>query len=124
MFEDANDFAWTSVKSCNAAVFCRMEEGRLDWANTNELDRCRRHHAQRHPVSKSDSSQNNQNVGQNWEKSDKKVVPCRYYQRNKCFEKRDHDKDNVTYKHVCTDCFAKGKHLRHNMFTCPDRSKN
>ena len=116
LFEDANDFSWSSAKSCHASVCCKMEDAKFDWLSTHDLDRCRRSYAQRAPSSK---VENVQNV-----KSDKKIVACKFYQRNRCFQHGDHDKDDITYKHICLPCFQKGKMLRHRMTECPDRSKN
>ena len=49
IMEDANDFSWQSAKASHVVLLCRMEEGKVDWADTVKIDRIRRAHAQRAP---------------------------------------------------------------------------
>ena len=45
---DASDFSWESAKAAHAIVLTNMEADRLNWTETEKLDRIRRAHAQRH----------------------------------------------------------------------------
>ena len=95
-----------------------MEEARLDWADKDGLERCHRRHAQR--LNNKAEKENDLKIdlaSQNWE--NKKTVACRFYQRDKCFHSKDHDKDNVSYKHICLKCFAKGLTRRHMVKIVP-----
>ena len=48
IMEDASDFSWDSAKACHAVVLTNMEADRLNWTDTDKIDRIRRAHAQRH----------------------------------------------------------------------------
>ena len=39
MIEDARDFSWALAKAAHAVILCRMEDGKLNWADTQKLDR-------------------------------------------------------------------------------------
>ena len=39
--EDASDFGFENARNCHAVVLTTMEADKLDWSNTNELDRIR-----------------------------------------------------------------------------------
>ena len=74
LLEDASDFNFESTKACHVVVLTNMEHDRFHWKDTDELDRCRRQHAQRHevPPHKKDFHGNKQNS------SDTKASPCRF----------------------------------------------
>ena len=46
--EDASDFSWDSAKACHAVILTNMEADRLNWADTDKIDRIQCAHAQRH----------------------------------------------------------------------------
>ena len=49
LLDDANNFWWTSEKSSHAVLLCHMEQGEIkDYTQTEQTDRVRRAHAQRH----------------------------------------------------------------------------
>ena len=48
IMEDASDLSWDSAKACHAVVLTNMEADRLNWADTDKIDRIRCAHAQRH----------------------------------------------------------------------------
>ena len=50
LMEDASDFSWESAKATHAVVLTNMEADRLQWSDTDKLDRIRRAHAQRHSI--------------------------------------------------------------------------
>ena len=123
LFEDANDFAWVSAKSCHAMICCRMEENILDWQDVPELDRQRRAYAQWHPVSKSEKSEKSDFVAKkknfNFNSSRKNIVPCTFYNKGMCSHKKsDHESATTEFKHICSTCFAKGESIRHMAKFC------
>ena len=52
IMEDANDFGWQSAKASHAVLPCRMEDGKVDWSETQKVDRITRAHAQERGYSK------------------------------------------------------------------------
>ena len=48
LMEDASDFSWESAKASHAIVLTNMEADRLQWTETDKLNRIRRAHAQKH----------------------------------------------------------------------------
>ena len=115
IMEDANDFSWQSAKASHAVLLCRMEEGKVDWADTPKIDRIRRAHAQRAPPQNLASS--------NKSKSELKTMVCRFYQRGTCQKDKDHETGQIFYKHVCATCFSMGKEFRHMAKDCRVSSK-
>ena len=51
LMKDCHDFGWQSAKEAHTVVLCHMEENKVNWDETNKLDRLRRVHAQRTPNS-------------------------------------------------------------------------
>ena len=49
LLEDASDFLFANAKACHAVVLTTMEADKLEWKDTEQLDRLRRQHAQKHP---------------------------------------------------------------------------
>ena len=48
LMEDASDFSWESAKASHVVVLTNMKADRLQWSDTEKLDRIHRAHAQRH----------------------------------------------------------------------------
>ena len=48
LMEDATDFTWQGAKAAHAVLMCEMERGSLQWEDTDQIDRIRRAHAQKH----------------------------------------------------------------------------
>ena len=49
LLDDSNDFSWSAAKSSHAVLLCRMEQGEIaNFSCTDQIDRVRRAHAQRH----------------------------------------------------------------------------
>ena len=46
--EDASDLSWESANASHAIVLTNMGDDRLQWSDTEKLDRICRVHAQRH----------------------------------------------------------------------------
>ena len=82
-----------------------MEENKVNWDETNKLDRLRRVHAQRTPNS-------NTSLGRKFKSKDK-GIPCHFYQKGTCGQETEHENGGQLYLHVCENCFAKGKSHPH-----------
>ena len=112
LMEDSQDFGWASAKGAHAVLLVRMDEGRVSWLDTYQLDRIRRAHAQKantHP-----------NVSK---KIGNKTMACKYFQRNQCHHKTDHESGGVKYIHACAICYSQGKTFAHMAKDCK-KAKN
>ena len=98
LMEDAQDFGWASTKGAHAVLLCRMEEGKVNWAKTEKIDRIRRAHAQKVVNNTSKKST-----------SELPGVPCNFFQNQKCPHKGDHHTAGQLYKHICSFCNTLGK---------------
>ena len=118
LLEDASDFGFEGAKACHAVVLTSMEQDRLNWGDTLELDRLRRQHAQRHTP-----TPNLQLNGSSNKKSDSKNegkdFPCKYYNDTHCSRHESHLTKGVWFLHICSKC--RGNHKAKN---CPGTSKN
>ena len=85
IMEDSHDFSWSSTKGAHAVLLCKMEEGRVTWEETHKIDRVRRAYAHR-STSSSHSSQSRKKL-----RSKDQSMPCRYYLKNTCSHKGDHE---------------------------------
>ena len=117
LMEDSHDFGWASAKVSHAVLLCRMEEGRVTWKEIHKIDQVRRAYAHR-STSQSQTTSGNKKVGQNYSSN-----PCKYYQRNLCSHKGDHETGGRTYLHICSLCHAQGKNVPHSSKDCR-KSKN
>ena len=99
------------AKGSHAVVLCKMEENKIQWQDTNKIDRLHRVHAQRvAPVNKRTSN--------------KAPLPCKFYQKGSCLQKDDHENNGQQYLHVCQHCHAQGKAYPHSGKECKNKSKN
>ena len=80
LMEDCHDFGWQSAKGAHTVVLCHMEENKVNWDDTNKLDRLGRVHAQRTPNSST-------SLGHKFKSKDK-GIPCRFYQKGTCGKKK------------------------------------
>ena len=117
LMEDFHDFGWSSAKGSHAVLLCRMEEGRVTWKETHNIDRVRRAYAHR-STSQSQVPSGSKKVGQK-----DAPTPCKYYQRNSCSHKGDHETGGRTYLHICSMCHTQGKNASHSSKDCR-KSKN
>ena len=119
LFEDVQDFSWDSARASHAILLCRMEQGEVkNYTETGKIDRIRRANAQRHPAPPSALAS-----GKKQNQKTKKSMPCTYYNQGSCSFNRTHDTKGVTYKHICSACFATGG----KVYTHPEnecRNKN
>ena len=116
LLEDASDFGFENAKACHAVVLTTMEQDKLAWSDTMELDRLRRQYAQRHSVP-TNSQSGNANVGKKFSKSDSSTpenVICRFYNDSHCARSETHFTKGVWFLHICSKC--RGNHKAKN---CP-----
>ena len=116
IMEDSHDFGWASAKASHAVLLCKMEEGKINWWQTDKIDRVRRVHAQK-ICQQSNMSGRRQSLP--------KIMPCRYFQKGQCSHKSDHETNGQAYRHVCSFCFSQGKSNPHALKDCRrSNSKN
>ena len=73
IMEDAQDFGWAAAKRAHALILCRMEEGKVDWLNSEKLDRLRRANARKIVTNTAGNSQASRN------KAEVQGAVCKYY---------------------------------------------
>ena len=112
LMEDAQDFEWASAKGAHA-VLCRMEEGKVNWAMTDKIDRVRRAYAQKVVNNSSKKS-----------RAELPGVPCKFFQNQKCPHKGDHHMAGQLYKHICSFCNTLGKRFPHALKDCRNSKKS
>ena len=104
LFEDVQDFSWDSARASHAVLLCRMEQGDVkNYTETDKIDRIRRANAQRHPAPSAVSSSSKK-----LSQKTNRYMPCTFYNQGTCSYSRTHDTKGVTYKHICSACFATG----------------
>ena len=113
LMDDAQDFGWTSAKGAHAVLLCRMEEGKVNWAMTEKIDRIRRAHAQK-VVNNSAKKPNSGLSG----------VPCKFFQNQKCPHKGDHHTSGQWYRHICSFCNTLGKCFPNALKDCRNLKKS
>ena len=115
LLDDSNDFSWSAAKSSHAVLLCCMEQGEIEiFSCTDQIDRVRRAHAQRHVVGA-------QNFEKNFSKKTKAVksMPCQYFNAGSCLHAQTHETKGVLYKHMCSACLTKnGKNFPHPEVEC------
>ena len=112
IMEDSHDFGWAAAKGSHAVLLCKMEEGRITWDETHKINRVRRAYAHR-------STSSHQNTQSNKKSANKDhSMPCRYFQKNSCSHKGDHESGGRLYLHICSYCHAQGKNVAHPLKEC------
>ena len=108
IMEDCHDFGWPASKAAHAVLLCKMEESKIDWSQTDKIDKIRRVHAQKvvHP-----SNQVRLSIS-------KRQMPCKYYQKSSCSHKGDHETNGQMYLHLCSYCHTLGKANSHPAKDC------
>ena len=112
LMEDASDFGFENARNCHAVVLTTMEADKLDWSDTNELDRIRRSKAQRPPTTIKKSSSENSD-------SEATSMICKFYLTNSCSRQGSHLTKGVFYKHKCQACGE-----NHKNKSCISKQKN
>ena len=108
IMDDSHDFGWKTAKGAYAVLFCRIEEGRVTWQETDKIDRIRRASAQK--VKYVASGLNSRRIN-----GIDSPTPCRYFQKGSCSHKGDHENNGHSYLHVCSRCFDYGKKFPHSL---------
>ena len=103
IMEDASDFSWDSAKACHAVVLTNMEADRLNWADTDKIDRIQRAHAQRH-TSGAQTSGTRSIAKKGKTPYTKNGVICRYFQEGTCKYPTHHKTAGQFYRHACENC--------------------
>ena len=102
LMEDASDFSWEAAKASHAILLINMEGDRLNWGDTDKIDRIRRAHAQRHitpqysatrPFGKKSKPMGNKNG-----------LICKYFQEGTCKFQSSHRSAGQFYRHVWEVC--------------------
>ena len=104
LMEDASDFSWESAKAAHAIVLTNMEADRLNWTETEKLDRIRRAHAQRHvtaPYSNTSKTPYGKKVKNSGSKNG---TNCKFFQEGTCRFPTHHRSAGVLYRHACESC--------------------
>lgn len=110
--QDACDVNWPVARGANAVIYSTLEQGRVEWDQVAEIDRLRMLYTQRSSVAENTSKGSNE----------KRRVICFNFNNNKCTKASDHDKDGVTYRHICRFCFsATRKPFSHSEVDCRRR---
>ena len=107
LLEDASDFSFQSAKACHAVVLTTMEQDKLTWQNTDELDRLRRQHTQRHTTTVASQPAMTRSEKQ-------REIPCKYYNDATCSKSESHITRGTWYLHICAKCRGdhKAKHCK------------
>ena len=103
IMEDTSDFSRDSAKACHAVVLTNMEVDRLNWADTDKINRIRRSHAQRH-TSGAQTCASRSTVKKNKTSYSKNGVICRYFQEGTCKYPTHHKTAGQFYRHACENC--------------------
>ena len=117
LLEDASDFSFANAKACHAVVLTTMEADKLQWQDTEQLDRLRRQHAQKHP--QPTNSNASQASSKKSDDSKKKSMTCKFALDGKCHFQETHFTRGVWYRHFCKHCSGE-----HNTNKCTAKSKN
>ena len=111
IMEDASDFSWESAKAAHAILLTSMEADRLNWSETDKIDRVRRAHSQRHTAVVQNSATLSA-VKKVKSTGAKNGLICRYFQEGTCKFTSHHRTAGQYYRHVCEHC--DGLHLNKN----------
>ena len=111
LLEDASDFSFESAHACHAVVLRTMEQDNCSWLDTNQLDRFRRNHAQRHsgqsqarPVRHNSKQRKNGPKRGQGNSLGKGQKFCLYFNDGFCKVQKSHYSGGVFYKHACSSC--------------------
>ena len=107
---DSRQYGWEKARSFHALVLAQMEQGRLDWLNSNgiQYERQRRGYQPSPPRGK-------QLLPRPPQIFTRKVELCNLYQDGNCPEQSHHN----GLKHVCSYCYHKiGCTFKHPMVSC------
>ena len=115
IMEDASDFSWESPKAAHAILLTNMEADRLNWSETDKIDRVRRVHAQRH-ISGLKNSTSRSVVKKVKSTGARNGMICKYFQEGTCKFTSHYRTAGQYYRHVCEHCDG------HTSKTCTQKS--
>ena len=93
MMEDAIEFPWQNVRDFYWVVSSHIENNRLEWSDTDKIQKLRAKHAQKHETpAKKQPAQAAQS---------EKIRYCGPFQNGSCQERADH----AGQRHICAYCF-------------------
>ena len=95
LFQDAVDVNWEVARGANSVVLQEIEQGRLNWSDSEKLQRTRTLYTQRSQVSSTASKTVSDN-GVNAVHVAKKIV-CRYYNNGRCTQDSDHSSGGMLF---------------------------
>ena len=102
LMEDASDFSWEAAKASHAILLTNMEGDRLNWGDTDKIDRIRRTHAQRHITPQNSATRSFGKKSKAM--ANKKGLICKYFQEGTCKFQGSHRSAGQFYRHVCEVC--------------------
>ena len=94
--QDGLDTSWNVARGANAIIYSQLEQNRLSWHNIDEIDRLRMLYTQRTSVSDVKDTQGS---------PQRKKAICTNFNNNRCNRASDHDREGITYRHICSYCF-------------------
>ena len=90
LLDDVNDFSWSSAKASHAVLLCCMEQGEIRaYTQTDQIDRVRRAHAQRHTSTGQDRAKNA------LKRNNNHSMVCQYYNPGTCSQQNTHETKGV-----------------------------
>ena len=116
LLEDASDFNFENAKACHAVVLTSMEHDKVSWEDTNELDRLRRQHAQRHDVPTKGQNSSSRKIENHNDSKD--MMLCKFYNDSHCSRQKSHLTRGIWYLHLCSKC--RGEHAAKS---CPPKNQ-
>ena len=93
LFQTSIDTTWDIARGANAVIYQALEQDRVQWLQTNEIDKLLNLYTQRVSVSEV-----------NRQPSSARKITCSHYNTGRCMKESDHTKDGITYRHICAYC--------------------
>ena len=90
VMEDATEYPWANVLNFFLVVGSNIENDRLRWTDTDEIQKLRIKHSQKHEIVQKKAQQ----------QAPEKPTYCGPYQKGQCPEKGDH----AGVRHICAYC--------------------
>ena len=124
LLQESLDFSWDSSRGAHAIVLQEIERGSVSWENTDEIDNIRKLYTQRVNSNTNDPQKYSSNDPQKYSSNDSKKVVCSHFNNGRCTKNNDHQKDNITFRHICSYCFrVVRKAYNHSELSCNRKAK-
>ena len=95
LIQSSLDSSFEIVRGAHAVVLQEMERGVVSWENIEEVEKIRLLYTNK-VAANSESSKST---------SENKRVVCSYYNSGRCKLPADHQRDNLTFRHICMYCY-------------------